>query len=316
MIVRKLPDSRRTDINWDAPCSLFGWPNMVTQALARDVEYPEHEGTLSIKCAFDGREIYETSGTEYVVDSRSYLILNSGQRYASRIGPEHDVESFCIFFRPGFAEGALWSLTTPSDRVLDREPGREPVVFIDRLYQHDQLLSPLLFNLRRQVGAGVVTNGWVEEQFHNILHGMLEVHRGVIRDVERIPAARRSTRVELYRRLSRAREFIEDNLHEQINLSRIAGAAYLSVHHFLRLFKQAFGETPHQYLTRRRLEHARELLLTTDMSVTDICRSVGFLSLGSFSWLFRSRVGASPEAFRRALRNGPPPDASMPDISS
>lgn len=119
-----------------------------------------------------------------------------------------------------------------------------------------------------------------------------------IEQCEKISATRSSTRLELYKRLSHARDFIEKNVDQPITLPQIAGVACLSIHHFLRLFKQVFEETPHQYLTRKRIERAKDLLLTTSISVTDICQSVGFRSPGSFSWLFRRHVGCSPEGFR------------------
>jgi AraC family transcriptional regulator len=78
--------------------------------------------------------------------------------------------------------------------------------------------------------------------------------------------------------------------------------AGLSPNHLLRMFKQAFGQTPHQYLTARRLERARHLLAHTDQPVTEICLSVGFASLGAFSWLFHRRVGVSPAEYRRQTR--------------
>lgn len=115
---------------------------------------------------------------------------------------------------------------------------------------------------------------------------------------ERLSATRNLTRMELDKRLSQARNFIEKNIDKPISLSQAADVACLSIHHFLRLFKQVFGETPHQYLTRKRIERAKDLLLTTPISVTDICQSVGFKSPGSFSWLFRRHVGYSPEGFR------------------
>ena len=121
---------------------------------------------------------------------------------------------------------------------------------------------------------------------------------GIINQCEQLSVARMATRLELYTRLSQARNFIEENVDRPITLPQIADVACLSVHHFLRLFKQVFEETPHQYLTRKRIERAKDLLLTTTSSVTDICQSVGFRSPGSFSWLFRRHVGHSPEGFR------------------
>ena len=74
------------------------------------------------------------------------------------------------------------------------------------------------------------------------------------------------------------------------------------------MFKQAFGQTPMQFLQARRLDEARRLLSGTDQPVTAICLAVGFESLGSFSWLFRKRFGLSPRQFR--VRRGRPPESA------
>ena len=105
---------------------------------------------------------------------------------------------------------------------------------------------------------------------------------------------------ETFRRLLRARDAIHARFGEPLELAGLAREASLSPFHFLRLFRGAFGETPHQYLTRVRLEAAKRLLLG-DAAVTDVCFEVGFQSLGSFSTLFARRVGAPPSAFRRRL---------------
>ncbi len=94
---------------------------------------------------------------------------------------------------------------------------------------------------------------------------------------------------------------MESNLEERLTLPQIAGVAFLSTHHFLRLFKQAFGRTPHQFLTHRRIERAKQLLRRTEKPVTEICRDIGFESLGSFSHLFRRETGVSPTAYRRHI---------------
>ena len=85
-------------------------------------------------------------------------------------------------------------------------------------------------------------------------------------------------------------------------LPQIASVACMAPHHFLRTFKQAFQETPHQYLTELRLDRAKTLLYRTDTPITDICMEVGFESPGSFSWLFRRQFGTSPSGYRNALR--------------
>jgi AraC-like DNA-binding protein len=86
----------------------------------------------------------------------------------------------------------------------------------------------------------------------------------------------------------------------------LAGVAHVSEAHFIRSFKVIFGETPHRYLQRRRIERAMYFLRTTERTVTEICMEVGFSSLGTFSRTFNDVVGESPSQFRQ---RGPLPDA-------
>jgi AraC-like DNA-binding protein len=78
----------------------------------------------------------------------------------------------------------------------------------------------------------------------------------------------------------------------------VAAVAHVSPAHFIRSFRAVFGETPHRYLQRRRVERSMFLLRETDRSVTDICFDVGFNSLGTFSRTFRDIVGETPSAYR------------------
>jgi AraC-like DNA-binding protein len=95
---------------------------------------------------------------------------------------------------------------------------------------------------------------------------------------------------------------MRDCLEEELTLTDLSLQADLSEWHFLRAFREAFGETPHAFLTRLRLERAKELLTVSTRAVTEICLDVGFSSLGSFSTLFRRQVGVSPVQFRRRVR--------------
>lgn len=103
---------------------------------------------------------------------------------------------------------------------------------------------------------------------------------------------------EIYRRLHLAREYMDDCFHLPLQLEQIAQQAFFSPYHFLRLFQRAFARTPHQYLTERRIEKAKQLLKAGELSVTEVCFEVGFQSLGSFSSLFHKQVGQSPSLYR------------------
>jgi AraC family transcriptional regulator len=294
-----LPDPNKADLN--TACPEYGWPNFMNHAYCRSICYPEHWGPLSIKCVFQGREVYQSERIRYTVEPDSYLILNTGQLYSSSIATREETESFVVFFRPNFVEEVLTSLITSDDRLLD-EPKRilgRPVTFFEGLHRHDCLISPMLSYLRTESQRETATPGWFEEQYHRLLERLLQAHRGVCTEIEALASKRLSTRVEIYRRLRRARDFIDADYRQKIRIEDMANAACMAPHHFLRLFKQAFGVTPHQYLTRRRLEVARKILTTSDVPVTQVCLDIGFDSLGSFSTLFTHRFGVSPRAFRQ-----------------
>ena len=111
----------------------------------------------------------------------------------------------------------------------------------------------------------------------------------------------RSLGLDTYKRLRRARAFIDDCYDQPLDLDQISREACLSRYHFLRLFRQTFDRTPHQYLTERRIQKAKELLTSTRLSVTDVCFEVGFESLGSFSTLFTRHVGRPPITYRSRM---------------
>jgi AraC-like DNA-binding protein len=106
------------------------------------------------------------------------------------------------------------------------------------------------------------------------------------------------------RRLLRARDAMDRSYARPLDVRSLARIALTSEAHFIRTFKQTFGETPHRYLQRRRLERAMALLRETDRPVTDICLEVGFTSLGTFSRTFARVLGMSPSAYRAAWRAG------------
>ncbi len=98
--------------------------------------------------------------------------------------------------------------------------------------------------------------------------------------------------------LEAARCFIDEHFSQPLSLEELAEQAHLSRYHFIRQFRRAFYVTPHQYLTRKRLDQAKYLLATSTLSITDICFEVGFESVGSFSTLFHKSVGWSPSVYR------------------
>lgn len=121
-----------------------------------------------------------------------------------------------------------------------------------------------------------------------------------------VPLVSQSERIAALRS---ARDLMDRRFAESLDLDQMASSAGFSKFHFARAFKNAYGETPASYLTRRRIERAKDLLRSANLTVTEVCMLVGFSSLGSFSRRFSELVGMSPSAFQRmsGATGGPPP---------
>ncbi|WP_448613842.1 helix-turn-helix domain-containing protein [Modestobacter sp. URMC 112] len=101
------------------------------------------------------------------------------------------------------------------------------------------------------------------------------------------------------RRMLRARAVMDRDYAQPLDVAALARVAHVSEAHFIRTFRDTFGETPNRYLQRRRVERAMVLLRNTDRTVTDVCMAVGFSSLGTFSRVFAEIVGEPPSVHRR-----------------
>lgn len=103
------------------------------------------------------------------------------------------------------------------------------------------------------------------------------------------------------KKLNAGRDFIANNYHAPLGLSDMAKYSYMSPYHFLRTFKDTYGETPNEYLIRLRVEQAKKMLITENFSISEVCEKVGYASLGSFSSLFCKHTGMAPTLYRRKL---------------
>ena len=108
-------------------------------------------------------------------------------------------------------------------------------------------------------------------------------------------------------RLHRVRVFIDEHMHEQLEVADLASIAGLSRFHFIRLFRIDTGESPRKYLLRARINRAQQLLMTSELSIGDVALQLGFYDNSHFANSFRRFFGISPSEFvRRQLKRTPP----------
>jgi AraC family transcriptional regulator len=291
------------------PASELGVRNAILTGRARQHYVGEFPGPLSIKTVVRGSARWDTSAADRLVDTSNYLILNSGRPYTLSIDSRETTETFCLFFRRGFVEEVSRVETAAPTALLDDAiPGSEGAAtsasaeFFETLHPHDAIVSPIIQEIYARLAAKTATQPWLEDQFLAGAAALCRLHGEGNKRAARIPAKKPSTRVELYRRLLRGRDYMDSFFGEDVGLAEVASVACLSPYHFHRLFREVFHQTPNQYLQCRRLVNAKRLLGGGERSVTEVCLEVGFESITSFSALFRRRFGCSPREYRLRKR--------------
>ncbi len=278
----------------------FGLDNLVLHAVGKRHVVNEFPGPLSIKSVIDGQVTWIVEGRNLVVDRDSFLVLNDGQRYSMNLDVPRPMETCCAFFSHGFVEQVAQDATTPLQASLDAPTRKPPFLnFLSRLHNDESSsILPRLRSLAQRCSVGLQPSSF-EEDFLLLSESLVMLYKEITTEISRVPAAKASTREELFRRLQLAREYIHGCAGEPVSLKHVAREACLSQYHLHRAFTRVFRQTPHAYLTTLRLERAHTFL-RAGRTVTEACIEVGFSSPSSFSRLFSGRYGCSPSSVRKS----------------
>jgi AraC family transcriptional regulator len=277
----------------------WGRESAVISARARHAEYPEFKQLLSIKAATGGAEDYFIDGRRISVDDDTYAIMNCDRTYASRIQALRPVQSFSIFFDRSLPAQA-WQSLSRAESALDGpvEPERRPVEFAEKLYEHDDLVSPVLRHIRTAVDSGPVEDAWLDEQLLFLLGRMFRLHHEKLRIEAAVPSRKPATRQELLRRLSLGVDFMQTRYQDPVRLKDIAEAAHLSPFHFLRVFKSVHRISPSDYINRKRAMVALRLLRESTWTMSAVAEHVGFGSRTSLYRHLKAHYGVEPRELR------------------
>jgi AraC-like DNA-binding protein len=260
---------------------------------------PPRRSALTAKFAVGGTELYRVGGAQLAADDDTWVAIEPGALYSSRIAAGHSVTTVAVFFGVDAVAAARSARHTPESVLLDdhgnvRGQPDEPLPVGRRRMAYGRHLIAAVQALAMDADADAVG------ELHALALGaILHASERAAHERERLPCVRSATRAELHRRLARAHDRLMTEFAAPLDLAALARTAAMAPHHFLRRFTDVFGMTPHRALTARRIERAKRLLSTTDTSIAEIAALVGFASAAGFSTRFRRDTGATPRAFRR-----------------
>lgn len=310
MIYRELPNC------WDAAVrnrciEQLRRENIAMSLHLRAIELPVYSRPfLSVKMASGGREDFFVDGRKLSVDDDCYLVLNPDHDYGSSVDAHARVHTFSLHFRHGLPGEVMHAMQTPPERMLDLPPGAPSAnpEFAEQLRPHDQIVSPVLRHIARTIEAGVATQRWLDEEGAFLLARLIRLHKTIRGEIGSLQGLRRPIRIEIERRIQRAADYMLSNYERDLSLDEVAATAYLSLYHFLRLFRVVHGTTPYQFLQRKRCAVAMRLLAISDAPLDNIARQVGLESRVSLYRLMRKNLKRSPVEVRRqcALDGGDP----------
>jgi AraC-like DNA-binding protein len=297
MIARKLlnPDPRLT-----CPTFRFADHTLLAETIAIPYIFPQHIPGAGILTMLSGSGRFTVNDETITLDPARYLVIDQGSRLSIRLASgsasegrsRAEVEPLFLFFRADTVREALTKYHTD-------------LCWLERAHLMNAVLKDRFeWLVRLGSSCSSFSSLKADGMIREILLDLTRQSLAAEAMAGRLAVSRRSTRIELFKRLSQAREWIDANYASPLPLESMAEKAQLNHQHFLRMFRDCFGSTPHQYLIEVRLIAARELLADTTEPVTAICRMAGFESAPSFTNLFRRRFGASPTVFRHSGQMG------------
>jgi AraC-like DNA-binding protein len=297
-VIKKFPDPKTfTEQEWN---SKFCNANVIIHSFESNFYYPKHWGLLSVKCAFGGNEYYLKERCKYSVCSENFLILNEGTHYSSYIRSHAEVESLAIIFNSHYKSEVSKVLLETEDKLIDQpfHDSNNDVVFEERLFAYNLPISRFIQAIRELTKDLTENSKSINELLFFLLEELMLNNTEAIKAMNKIDAAKFSTRKEIYRRLNDVKDYIDSCFNEDVTLNDLSAIALMSPFHLLRQFKKNYKITPHQYIMKQRLEHSKKIILNTNNSLTDICFMIGFKDMSSYSRLFKRTYGLSPLQFR------------------
>jgi len=283
-----------------------GWPVCVLNVNTNQEFRPEIDGTLSIFSNVKGASRCKVGRQWTSIGTDHYFLSNHEQHYSFAIeGDTQSTETLNIHFGQALVQEMITGMQASINTQLDTPfaPGSDAPRFFERLYERDDTFDYLVRAVMAAKEAGPNASLLLDEKLLDLLSYLLQNHQRETKQVHQLALLNGVAREEIYRRLTRTVDLMHTDLCDSLTLDDLAATASLSKFHFLRLFKQAFRQTPHQFLSHLRVQKASALLRKTNLSIAEIAEAVGYDNNVTFYRSFRKQYQLSPSHFRSQVTN-------------
>ena len=249
-----------------------------------------------------GSSRIQSGGNGVKLNEDFFFLTNRDQAYTLEIDAEKPVETFNLHFGDHFAEHALHSIAHSPAQLLDApfDPEGQRAQFYNRSYPRDKAFNRLIRALQSTDSDEPNAELRREELMYDLFLHLFQLTREDQQRFEKLPVVRSTTRQEITKRLLLAVDYLHSFFDLNVSLDELARVSCLSKFHFLRLFKEAFGQTPYQYLKAIRIGRAKRLLTQTSLPVYQIAMEVGFENANSLSRAMVQATGQAPLLIRNA----------------
>jgi AraC family transcriptional regulator len=273
---------------------------LFTEEAPPSYECAEFPAAIGLLVADGGVCQYSVNGTRHPVGEGQVFFVNRGSALQVRV-LGRGVRPALLFFHSRLPDLVQFSLSYGAEVLLEKPFDSLPFDFtyLERMHSDVTLRQSVLSLIGLGESCSSFASLQADSQIRDLFEALLMQNQEAYKHSQNIQAVKASTRVEIFRRIAAARDWMEANFAGDSNLEKIATVAAMNSQHFLRMFKQVYAITPHQFLIDLKLQRAKELLGASDVTINEVCQVIGFDSSFSFSVLFKKRFGVSPSQFRK-----------------
>lgn len=284
--------------------SVLNGSNKMAYSKLHEISHERKEPTseIGIKYVIEGEERYFLNQTTQQVREGFSLLVNRGQTYDIDLPySKKEIKGICINLDENLLNEVYIACFHDDAWLL--EYGRQRTFrqfdFLEAIYNANDVLNNHLADISTTVDPNSgQTSIPAHELFYGVAYKLLLSQKVISEQVHKIRATRTTTKKELFRRVYYAKCYIQDHSQGGLTVADVAAQVSLSEFHFYRIFKQAYGISPHQYLINQRLHKAKNALIHSQGSITEIALMHGFADVQTFSKSFKKAFAVSPAKFR------------------